>query len=476
MASGGLFMSEFLRYVLWELRRYSVLLILAGVAVTAVIGVIYFINKRKYGPEWHFPWKKVILPLIFACYLLMVIFATNMRVSGSYRQVNLHLFRAWREAWNDFSTKNWANVLLNIAMFMPLGFLLPLLSRIFRKWYVTIPAGALFSGLIELVQLIFMRGICDVDDLLCNTLGCAIGYFVIMTALSACGEKGKRIKSVLIYGFLTLISAGAIGSVFVTYQIREFGNLPDAAAYALETKDTHWVLSCTFPEVQESAPVYQTQPRSKEDCDAFADWFSKCVPTVFEDISYYQEAAYYMDHGNGDGAHFLYAHYLDQGYEYTAIYDDEPVWTDTDRETVLAALEKFALEIPESAEFTVEGDGWYRFTVDQLLEDEVLFDGMLRVRVAGDGSVREIENSLLSFSYYADAEVISPEEAYIKLCDGEFRDEDFFEMKNPSQIMVLSCDLEYRVDTKGFYQPVYVFDLASPDGDYQCSAMIPALK
>ena len=159
-----------------------------------------------------------------------------------------------------------------------------------------------------------------------------------------------------------------------------------------------------------------------------------------------------------------------------AILDDEPVWIDADRDTVLEALERFPVLIPESAEFCVEGDGWHVFSADQITDGAVLLDGMLRVRIAEDGSVREIENSLLSYSYYSDAEVISPTEAYSRLCAGKFRDGDFFEMKKPAKISVTSCVLEYRVDTKGFYQPVYVFDLESPDGDYHSHALIPALK
>ena len=469
-------MSEFLRFVLSELRRYSVLVLLACIAVLSVCGVIHVLYKRKYGADRKFPWKKVFLPLIFACYLLAVIFATNMRASGVYRQVNLHLFRAWREAWNDFSAKNWANVLLNIAMFGPMGFLLPLLGRMFRRWYVTLPLGFCVSAAIELVQLAFIRGVCDVDDLFCNTLGCAIGYFVVMSFLSAFGEKGKRLKLVLAYGLVALASVGAIGSIFVSYQVREFGNLPDAAAYTIDTKTVHWSLECSFPEMGETAAVYRTQTRSKEACDAFAEEFRRIIPTDFDDISYYQEAAYYMNHGSDNGAHFLYVHYLDQGYEYSAIYDDDPVWLDGDRDAILNSLEKYPIQIPEGAEFTVEGEGWHSFEAEKIVKGTVLYDGKLRVRVAEDGSVQEIENSLLSYSYYSDEEVLSPEEAYGRLCAGKFRDGDFFEMKNPSKLSVVSCALEYRVDTKGFYQPVYVFELRSPDGDYQSRAVIPALK
>ena len=467
-------MSEFLRYVLWELRRYFVLALLAGLFALGVVLVFRSFYRRKFGKDVKFPWKRVLLPLLFLGYLALVFFVTNFRTGYMRREANLHLFRAWREALNNFSQHRWLNVLLNIAMFGPFGFLLPLLSRKCRKWYLTIPAGFGYSLVIELLQLAFARGIFDVDDLFCNTLGGAMGYFAVMVVLSAC--SGKRWKAVLSYLGLLLLSLGSVGSVFLTYHVQEFGNLPEAAAYRLHTADTVWTLECELPEARDSAPVYRTQPRTQAECDAFAQAFQQIIPTLFEDISYYQEAAYYMDHGNGDGAHFLYVHYLDQGYEYIAILDDEPVWVDADRETVLKALEKYPLQVPDAAEFFAEGDGWHRFALEQMAEGEDYCGGNLRVRMAQDGTIREIENSLLSYTYYRNAAVISPGEAYAQLCAGKFQDGDFFEMKKPSELSVLACVMEYRVDTKGFYQPVYVFDVQSPDGDYQSRAMIPALK
>lgn len=469
-------MSEFLHYVLWELRRYSFLALLAGTGVLAILFVIRFFYRRKYGSERKFPWKRLLLPILFAGYLALVFFVTNFRASGMNREVNFHLFRAWREALNNYSQQRWLNVLLNIAMFCPFGFLLPILSSKFRHWYLTIPAGAGFSLCIELLQLAFARGIFDVDDLFCNTLGGILGYFSVMVILSGCREKGRRWKPVLAYSSLTALVLGGIGSVFLVYHTQEFGNLPQAAAYAVDTHRTVWTLDCPLPGSMGTAAAYRIETRTKAECDSFADNFKRVIPAEFEDISYYQEAAYYMDHGNGDGAHFLFVHYLDQGYEYTAIYDDAPVWCDTDRETLLKALEKYPLQIPEGAEFAVDGDGWHSFTVDQMLDGAVLYDGLLRVRYAQDGTIRELENNLLSYHYYRDVEVISPEEALNRLRQGRFHDAGHYEYTIPLEVSILACTLEYRVDTKGFYQPVYVFDAASPDGSYRDRIVIPAMK
>lgn len=64
----------------------------------------------------------------------------------------------------------------NIIMFIPLGFLLP---RVFFR--ITSLPQVLFTTivlitLVELMQLFTLVGSCDIDDLILNVLGAAIGY------------------------------------------------------------------------------------------------------------------------------------------------------------------------------------------------------------------------------------------------------------------------------------------------------------
>lgn len=470
-------MSEFLRYVLFELKNSLMLVCLAGMLAAAVLGTVYFIHRKKYGGQKKFPWARIILWLIFLGYAVVVVYATMLRWSGFFRREwNLHLFRAWREAWNDFSVKNWANVLLNVAMFGPLGFLLPLLGKNFWKWYWTVPAGFGSSLAIELFQLALGRGICDVDDLFCNTLGAVIGYLLIMTVLSVRNPKGSRAKPALTYGGLCLCVLAALSGIFIFYEAKEYGNLPQAAAYRINTGSVTWKMECDLPEAGPEAPVYQTRARTYSDCDAFAENFRRIINTEYNTVSYYQEAAYYMDNGSDGGAHFLYVHYMDQGYEYTAWFDDDAAWLDSDRAAVEAALAQYPLLIPETAEFAAEGDGWHSFTSRQHADGEMLTDGTLRVRLAEDGTVREIENQLLSYGYYRQEAIISPEAAFQLLRSGYFNDGGYFEYISPRELLICSCELGYGIDTKGFYRPVYYFEVASRDGAYEYRIMIPAMK
>jgi len=74
----------------------------------------------------------------------------------------------------------------NVALFLPLGFLLPLLApRLDRLWR-TVGAGFGLSAAIELSQVAF-PGVrrADVNDVLMNTLGAALGFLAYRLAARA---------------------------------------------------------------------------------------------------------------------------------------------------------------------------------------------------------------------------------------------------------------------------------------------------
>ena len=63
----------------------------------------------------------------------------------------------------------------NIILFIPFGIICPILWRCKRSFWHTVMSGFLLSLLIEISQLFNFR-VTDVDDLLMNTLGTAVGY------------------------------------------------------------------------------------------------------------------------------------------------------------------------------------------------------------------------------------------------------------------------------------------------------------
>lgn len=71
------------------------------------------------------------------------------------------------------------NVWGNIMLFIPFGIFIPLLCRTF-KWKSVLATAFVISATLEITQGIFRAGVFDVDDILLNILGVAIGYGVFV--------------------------------------------------------------------------------------------------------------------------------------------------------------------------------------------------------------------------------------------------------------------------------------------------------
>jgi glycopeptide antibiotics resistance protein len=71
----------------------------------------------------------------------------------------------------------------NVALFLPLGFLLPMLAPRLGRFWPTVGTGFALSAAIELSQVAF-PGVrrADVNDVLMNSLGAALGYLLYRLA------------------------------------------------------------------------------------------------------------------------------------------------------------------------------------------------------------------------------------------------------------------------------------------------------
>lgn len=68
------------------------------------------------------------------------------------------------------------NLAGNVAAFMPFGFFLPVFSVRCKKFLNTVFYSFELSLLVELIQLVTKVGSFDVDDIILNTLGGALGF------------------------------------------------------------------------------------------------------------------------------------------------------------------------------------------------------------------------------------------------------------------------------------------------------------
>ena len=128
--------------------------------------------RRRLGPEQPCP----VLPvLVFAAYAAAVLHLTGAGTLGDgliYQmqfggeQVNLLPFSRQIDA---------VAYLQNVLLFVPFGLLLPWFWPALRRPKPVLFAGFGLSLVIELSQLLNNRRT-DIDDLILNTLGAALGY------------------------------------------------------------------------------------------------------------------------------------------------------------------------------------------------------------------------------------------------------------------------------------------------------------
>ena len=70
------------------------------------------------------------------------------------------------------------NLLGNVVMFVPLGYFLPMNCKCLRSFPKLIGWTIVIIAAIELIQLFTLLGSLDVDDLILNVAGAAIGYWL----------------------------------------------------------------------------------------------------------------------------------------------------------------------------------------------------------------------------------------------------------------------------------------------------------
>ncbi|CAH0312249.1 VanZ family protein [Peribacillus sp. YIM B13472] len=140
---------------------------------------------------------KILLSLCMILYLLiltkLILFKTfsitemNDHISFSFngRYWGSHNFIPFKTIFHylfiaDVNTSiRIENIVGNIIGFVPFGFMLPLLSKMFSRFKSILIATFCFSFTYEVLQLLFELGSFDTDDLILNTLGGIIGYLPI---------------------------------------------------------------------------------------------------------------------------------------------------------------------------------------------------------------------------------------------------------------------------------------------------------
>ena len=131
-----------------------------------------------------------ILFYVYIAALLLVLFNRNRYIEGIpyweqvHRYLNLRPFKTISLYWRLLSDPVRPvltrlavyNLAGNILLFLPMGALIPAIWQKFRSLLKTLLLVALMVSAAELCQVLILAGSCDVDDLILNLIGTALGY------------------------------------------------------------------------------------------------------------------------------------------------------------------------------------------------------------------------------------------------------------------------------------------------------------
>ena len=159
-----------------------------------------FICQKKHFVHFRFNSStvKIFLLISFLIYIFIVTWVLFISVDStnrnSYfikREIHLVPFSNTVKGFQDLYTGAYQlsksqipyywyllcrNIIGNIILFIPLGFFFPLLFKASR--FRSIFLFALIASLnIEILQYLFMIGVCDIDDIIYNISGALFGFY-----------------------------------------------------------------------------------------------------------------------------------------------------------------------------------------------------------------------------------------------------------------------------------------------------------
>lgn len=143
---------------------------------------VYLVGRHKYGKR---PFARHLAQYALTGYALSLLYLTvlwyypDLSFDQRWHFLNLHPFVWLSRAYEMGEGKMTEQLLLNIAMFVPLGFLLPVVLPRMRALWKTGLASLAVTVSIETLQYFLGRS-ADIDDVIMNLAGGITGYLLFL--------------------------------------------------------------------------------------------------------------------------------------------------------------------------------------------------------------------------------------------------------------------------------------------------------
>ena len=441
-----------------EALKFSAVIV---ILVLAGWGIAYkLIYKTVFHGKKRLTVKTAFSHGLFLAVILVIVYVTLLRGQFYGGIPSLIPFSSYRLAWYQFNGAEWRNLILNICMFIPFGFMLPAANERFRKAWKTYLAGFAFTLLIETLQLILKRGIFETDDLINNFLGTVIGYGFFSMAFAIRNRRFSKKILVLQTPFLLVLLSFAL--IFTIYSRKELGNMVYEYTSGHKMPEVSVSGEIVLSSEEAVGNIYQAEIATVEETHRLAEEiFALQGDTIDESrTDIYDNTAVYYSEESGLS---LWIDYKGSTVDYTNFELAFPrdgskckYLSGADEQTVRGALEKIGFTVPEQAAYA-EKDGTYLFDADGVLAGDQYCIGKVSCRLNEQGIVTDMDYNVVMCELAGQVPLISTQEAYDLLRGGTFC--YWYCVPEDRPLTVTGVELVYFADTKGFYQPLYRFVL-----------------
>jgi glycopeptide antibiotics resistance protein len=170
-------MAKLIMYdVITAVRQFALYPMISGIFIIAMMSTAIKIkSKQTFHNTIMKNRKKLLVIYLFYIYCFLLVCLTYIsREPGSRTGVNLLPLGSYYNSINSIKF-----IVENVLLFIPLGFMLPLLFQSFYSVYRSACAGFVVSIVIEFSQLVTERGYFQTDDIILNVLGNLIGLAIL---------------------------------------------------------------------------------------------------------------------------------------------------------------------------------------------------------------------------------------------------------------------------------------------------------
>lgn len=145
-------------------------------SISSIIFVIPAVMILQYAIFRQRNFNQLIAILIFALYSIAVFSVVGIPTAGTFK-IDFHLNLIPLIDIVNSPLEYMKNTILNIILFMPMGFLVPAIWKNYRSVKTMCLMGLALSVSIEILQIFTFR-LTDIDDLITNTAGAVSGYYI----------------------------------------------------------------------------------------------------------------------------------------------------------------------------------------------------------------------------------------------------------------------------------------------------------